>query len=225
VKILIIEGHKTLCSAIRDYLRQEGHICESAVTSGRAVRKAVDNSYDCIVLDTVLPDGDGLDIIRDLRAKKFTDGILILSSRNSLEDKLDGLNAGADDYLTKPFHFAELGARINSIYRRNNLFGLNEVTFNEIKVNTAGNQVYISDKSITLTRKEYDLLLYFVANNRKVITKESIVERLWGDNTILTNSFDFIYTHVKNLRKKIVEAGGRDYIKSIYGFGYQFTDG
>jgi DNA-binding response OmpR family regulator len=224
VKLLIIEDDRSLCTAINDYLKMEGHICEVAQNYRQAINKAADNMYDCIILDIGLPDGNGLDIIRELKANKSTDGILILSARSSLDDKLTGLKIGADDYLTKPFHFAEMSARINSIYRRNKLLGLNVISFNEIKVNTSDNQAYVNDTLLNLTRKEYDLLVFFVTNRNRIITKESIVEHLWGDEVILTDSFDFVYTHVKNLRKKIVKAGGKNYIKCIYGFGYKFLD-
>ena len=149
---------------------------------------------------------------------------MILSARNSLDDKLLGLKIGADDYLTKPFHFAELSARLNSIYRRNSFHGQNEISLNEIRVNTSDKQAYVNDKLLNLTKKEYDLLIFFMSNRNKIITKESIVEHLWGDNVILTDSFDFVYTHVKNLRKKIIASGGNNYIKVIYGFGYKFVD-
>jgi DNA-binding response OmpR family regulator len=224
VKLLIVEDDRSLCTAINDYLKMEGHVCEIAQNYRQAINKAADNIYDCIILDIGLPDGNGLDIIRELKANKSTDGILVLSAKSSLEDKLIGLKIGADDYLTKPFHFAEMSARINSIYRRNNLLGLNEISFNEIKVNTADNQAYINGTMLSLTRKEYDLLLFFMTNRNRIITKESIVEHLWGDEVILTDSFDFVYAHVKNLRKKIVKAGGKNYIKCIYGFGYKFID-
>jgi DNA-binding response OmpR family regulator len=224
VKLLVVEDDRSLSAAINDYLKMEGHICEIAFNYRQAINKAADNIYDCIILDIGLPDGSGLDIIRELKANKSTDGILILSAKSSLEDKLTGLKIGADDYLTKPFHFAELSARINSIYRRNNLLGLNEVSFNEIRVNTADNQAYVNNSMLNLTKKEYDLLLFFVTNRNRVITKESIVEHLWGDEVILTDSFDFVYAHVKNLRKKIIKAGGKNYIKCIYGFGYKFID-
>jgi DNA-binding response OmpR family regulator len=224
MKLLIVEDDRSLSTAIYDYLKMEGHICETAQNYKQALFKAADNRYDCIILDIGLPDGSGLDIIREMKANKLTDGILILSARGSIDDKLTGLNIGADDYLTKPFHFAELSARINSIYRRKSLLGLNEISFNEIRVNTADNQVYVNNNCLTLTRKEYDLLLFLVTNRNRIITKESIVEHLWGDEVILTDSFDFVYTHLKNLRKKITMAGGKNYIKSIYGFGYKFSD-
>lgn len=224
MKILIVEDDRALCNSINDYLKMEGHICEIAQNYNQGITKSADNRYDCIILDIGLPDGNGLNIIKELKSNKISDGILILSARSSLDDKLQGLRTGADDYLTKPFHFAELSARINSIYRRNNLAGLNEISFNEIRVNTSDKLAFVNDSLINLTRKEYDLLLFFVTNNNRIITKESIVEHLWGDDVILTDSFDFVYTHVKNLRKKIVTAGSRNYIKCIYGFGYKFLD-
>lgn len=224
MKLLIVEDDSSLSSSISEYLRMEGHICETAQNYRQALFKSGDNRYDCIILDIGLPDGNGLDIIRELKANKITDGILILSAKSSLDDKLTGLKTGADDYLTKPFHFAELSARINSIYRRNNLLGFNVISFDELRINTSENQAYVGNNLLNLTRKEYDLLLFFVTNRNRIITKESIVEHLWGDEVILTDSFDFVYTHVKNLRQKITRAGGKNYIKSIYGFGYKFTD-
>jgi len=224
VKVLIIEDDRSLSASIHDYLHLEGHICEVAYNFNQGLLKTADNRYDCIIVDIGLPDGNGLNIIKELKEAKVTDGVLILSARSSLDDKLTGLKIGADDYLTKPFHFAELSARINSIYRRNKILGMNEISFNEIKVNTAANQAYVNDNALNLTRKEYDLLLFFITNRNRVITKESIVEHLWGDDVILTDSFDFVYTHVKNMRKKIVAAGGRNYVKCIYGFGYKFID-
>ncbi len=224
MKILIIEDDRSLSVAINDYLKMEGHICEIALDFKQAVIKTADNRYDCIILDIGLPDGNGLDIIKELKENKVSDGILILSAKNSLEDKITGLRTGGDDYLTKPFHLAELSARINSIYRRNNFLGMNEIAFREIRANTNDNQAYVNNKLLNLTKKEYDLLIFFMSNSNRIITKESIVEHLWGDNVILTDSFDFVYTHVKNLRKKIMAADGKNYIKCIYGFGYKFIE-
>lgn len=210
--------------AINDYLKMEGHICEVAQNFIQADIKTADNRYDCLILDIGLPDGNGLDIIKKLKSNSISDGILILSAKSSLDDKLLGLQIGADDYLTKPFHLAELSARINSIYRRNNFLGMNEISFNEIRANTNDKQAYVNDNLLNLTKKEYDLLVFFLTNKNRIITKESIVEHLWGDDVVLTDSFDFVYTHVKNLRKKILAADGRNYIKCIYGFGYKFAD-
>jgi DNA-binding response OmpR family regulator len=224
MKLLVVEDEKPLSRSICEYLRLEGHICEDAHTYKEALLKIGDNRYDCIILDIGLPDGSGLDIIRELKASKLTDRVIILSARSSLEDKLTGLNIGADDYLTKPFHMAELNARINSISRRENFMGFNEVIFNEIKIMINENQAFVNDQPLNLTRKEYDLLLFFIANKNRTVSKESIVEHLWGDNVILTDSFDFVYTHVKNLRKKLISGNCTNYIKVIYGFGYKFCD-
>ncbi len=224
MKLLIVEDERSLSRAICEYLRVEGHICEEAHNYREAILKTADNTYNCLVLDIGLPDGSGLDIIRELKANKATDRILILSARSSLEDKITGLKIGADDYLSKPFHMAELSARINSVCRRDNFDGFNELSFNEINVRTDAQEVFVNGNQISLTRKEYDLLLFFIVNKDRVITKESIVEHLWGDNVILTDSFDFIYTHVKNLRKKLMAGNCANYIKVIYGFGYKFGE-
>ena len=224
MKILIVEDDRALCNSMNDYLRMEGHICEIAQNFNQGLLKSADNRYDCIVLDIGLPDGNGLNIIKELKKNKLSDGILILSAKGSLEDKITGLTTGADDYLTKPFHFAELSARITSIYRRNSLSGMNEVSFNEIIVNTNEKQAYVKGTLLNLTKKEYDLLLFFITSRNRIITKESIVEHLWGDDVTLTDSFDFVYTHVKNLRQKLKAAGSANYLRSIYGFGYKFQE-
>jgi len=224
MKLLIVEDERSLSRAICEYLRVEGHICEEAHNYKEALIKTADNTYNCLVLDIGLPDGNGLDIIRAMKANKATDRILILSARSSVEDKITGLKIGADDYLSKPFHMAELSARINSLCRRNSYDGFNEISFNEIRVRTDAQEAYVNDIQMNLTRKEYDLLLFFMVNRNRVITKESIVEHLWGDNVVLTDSFDFIYTHVKNLRKKLIAFNCTNYIKVIYGFGYKFGE-
>jgi DNA-binding response OmpR family regulator len=224
MKLLVVEDEKSLSRSICEYLRMEGHICEEVYTLKDAVRKTADNHYNCIILDLGLPDGSGIEVIKLLKENKSTDRIIILSARNSLEDKLTGLKTGADDYLTKPFHMAELSARINSICRRSDFEGLNELTFNEITIKTGESQVFVNNELLNLTRKEYDLLLFFMSNTNRIITKESIVEHLWGDNVILTDSFDFVYTHVKNLRKKLMAKNCNNYIKVIYGFGYKFCE-
>jgi DNA-binding response OmpR family regulator len=224
MKLLIIEDDSALLKSIDEYLSMEGHICETVMNFSQASMKVSDNRYDCIILDIGLPDGNGMDIIREIKKNKATDGILILSAKSSLDDKLSGLHLGADDYLTKPFHFAELSARIYSICRRKNFNGLNEIRFNEITVDSEGKRAFVNDRQLNLTKKEFDLLLFLVTNRDRIITKESIVEHLWGDYVTLTDSYDFVYTHVKNLRKKIIAAKGKNYIRCIYGFGYKFTE-
>jgi DNA-binding response OmpR family regulator len=150
------------------------------------------------------------------------DGVLIISARHSLDDKVDGLNLGADDYLVKPFHLSELQARVTAIVRRKSFDGNNTIVFNEISIDTQAMKVNVNAGLLNLTKKEFDLLVYFIANQRKVVTKNAIAEHLWGDEIDLSDDFDFIYTHIKNLRKKLIEAGCTDYIKSMYGVGYKF---
>jgi DNA-binding response OmpR family regulator len=223
MKILIVEDEKNLADSIAEYLQQEGYICEIASKLSKADEKINLYNYDCVIVDIGLPDGSGLSVIRSLKENKVETGIIIISARDSLSDKIDGLNIGADDYLTKPFHLSELNARIKSLMRRRNFRGNNEIVCNEICVLTDNLQVKVNKFPVTLTRKEYDLLLYLISNQNRVITKESIAEHLWGDNFDLVDSFDFIYTHIKNLRRKLLEKGCADYIQTVYGMGYKFN--
>ncbi len=222
MKLLIIEDEISLANSIQDYLLDGGHICESVQTYNAASEKIALYDYDCLIVDINLPDGNGLDIIRAVKAKNLKSGIIIISARISLDNRIEGLNIGADHYLTKPFHLAELNAHIKSINRRINFSGNNEIVFNEIKVMPDEHRAFINNKEISLTHKEFELLLFFMANKNKVITKSGIAEHLWGDYMDSADSFDFIYTHIKNLRHKLMKKGCTDYIKTIYGVGYKF---
>ena len=222
MKILIVEDEKALVESIVDYLQREDYICEVAADFNNAIEKTELFDYDCILLDIGLPGGSGLKVLEQLKANNKTDGVLIISAKNSLDDRVAGLLLGADDYLPKPFHLSELSARIAAIIRRKNFAGSNILKFNEIEIDTLAKTVAIKEKPFTLTRKEYELLLYFVSNKGRVISKNAIAEHLWGDD--MEGNNDFIYTHIKNLRKKIIEFGGVDYVKSVYGMGYKFTD-
>ena len=224
MKLLIIEDEPSLRESIIAYFTGEGNICEAVETYSAAMEKIQLYDYDCILLDLNLPGGDGMTVLRKLKSINKKDGILIISARNSLDDKLSGLNLGADDYLVKPFHLSELRARVTAVVRRKNFDGNNMIVFNEIQVDTLSKKAIVKDQVLTLTRKEYDLLLYFLANKGKVISKTAIAEHLWGDEMDLTDRLDFIYTHIKNLRRKLVESGSRDYIKSMYGVGYKFEN-
>lgn len=207
------------------YMSKEGFVCESAPDFFSAEDKIHLHQYDCIVADITLPGGSGLSLIKDFRKKNSETGIMIISAKNSLDDKITGLDLGADDYLTKPFHLSELNARIKSIIRRRNFHGEKEIVAGEIKIVPEKFLAYVNDDLVSLTKKEYDLLLFFIANKNRVLTKEAIAEHLWGDQIDAVDSFDFIYTHLKNLRKKIIDKGGEDYIKTIYGIGYKFHIG
>jgi DNA-binding response OmpR family regulator len=221
VKILIIEDEKELTDSIVTYFKSENYICEVACDFNKALEKTELYEYDCILLDITLPGGSGLDILKELKANNKMDGVLIISAKNSLDDKITGLMLGADDYLSKPFHLSELSARVAAIIRRRNFDGSNILKFENVTIDTIAKSVSIKNKNLDLTKKEYELLLYFVSNKNRVISKNAIAEHLWGDN--MGGNNDFIYTHIKNLRKKLTEAGDTDYIKSVYGMGYKFS--
>lgn len=224
MKILIIEDELSLLESMITYFTEVGNICESASSYATASEKIALYNYDCILLDLGLPDGEGLNLLKELKKTNKNDGVLIISARHSLDDKLSGLNLGADDYLVKPFHLSELKARVSAIVRRKNFDGNNVILFHEISVDITSMNVTINGKTIVLTKKEYDLLVYFLSNKGKVVTKNAMAEHLWGDEMDISDDFDFIYTHVKNLRKKMIEAGSADYLKSVYGIGYKFGD-
>jgi DNA-binding response OmpR family regulator len=224
VKILIIEDETGLRDSIQAYFTGEDSVCETAKDFTSAIAKVSVYRYDCIILDLTLPKGNGLDIIKHLKTNQFNDGILIISAKNSLDDRLTGLDLGADDYLTKPFHLSELKSRVTAIVRRRSFNGNNVLKFNEIDIDLAAKTVKINDQFVKFTRKEYSLLLYFIANKGKVVSKSAIAEHLWGDSIDIADNFDFIYSHIKNIRKKLVEGGGKDYIYAAYGMGYKFNE-
>lgn len=222
MKILIIEDEKALSDSIVTYLKTQDYICEVAHDMKTALEKTELYDYDCILLDITIPGGSGLSVLKELRANNKTDGVLIISAKNSIDDKVTGLTSGADDYLAKPFHLSELNARIAAIIRRKQFGGSSIIQFNQITVDTQAKVASVNNSPLDLTKKEYELLLYFISNKRRVISKNAIAEHLWGDE--MEGNLDFIYTHIKNLRKKLSEAGDADYIKSVYGMGYKFSD-
>ena len=225
MKLLLVEDEIDLQESIVTYLQSEGFAIETASDYIEGEDKVSLYNYDCLIIDITLPGGSGLDLIRLLKQKDTEAGVIIISAKNSLDDKLVGLDIGADDYLTKPFHLSELNARIKSIIRRRNFKGGNTLDYNEIQITFDSRKVTVSGKEIVLTKKEYDLLLYFITNQSKVLDKEAIAEHLWGDNmSLMSDSYDFIYTHIKNLRKKLIDAGSIDYIHTVYGIGYQFGE-
>lgn len=224
MKILIIEDEQELQQSIEKYLEYQGFVCEAATDYVTGLQKIGQYDYDCVVIDINLPNGSGLNIVRMLREIGSKTGIIIISARNALEDKLKGLELGSDDYLTKPFHLSELNARIHAIIRRRNFGGSKIISFNEISLDPEAQQVTVEGKAVELTEKEYRLLEYFVANRGRVLTKAAIASHVWGDEYEQVSQFDFIYTHIKNLRRKMIEAGAGDYIKTVHGVGYRFND-
>lgn len=224
MKLLLVEDEKHLAESIINYLTHEGYICEWAADFKKASEKIQLFLYDCALIDITLPGGTGLNLVQQLQRQDTATGIIIISAKNSLDDKIMGLEIGADDYITKPFHLSELNARIKSLIRRRAFHGKQDVVFREITIQTDSLEVSVNQEALVLTKKELDLLLYFIANQNRVLTKESIAEHLWGEHADSLDSLDFIYTHIKNLRKKLIEKGCSDYIKSVYGMGYKFTE-
>lgn len=225
MKILIVEDNPELAENISQYLTKEGNICEVASTVREAESRLSDFMYDVMVLDLMLPDGSGMNILRKSAKDTQTNmGTIVVSAKNSLHDKVEGLDLGADDYLTKPFHLSELNARIKSIFRRRHFDGKQVVKFNEIEVDTDSQEVSVNQELVALTKKEYELLLYLISNKNRVLTKQTIAEHLWGDHVDFLDSFDFVYQHIKNLRRKLTSAGAPDYLTNVYGMGYRFKE-
>lgn len=223
MKLLIVEDNQDLLNNILTYLKGEGYICETASEYNQAFDKIMSYTYDVVLIDIMIPKGNGLTLLRELKSVHPQTGSIIISAKNSLDDKVSGLELGADDYLTKPFQLPELLARIKAVHRRNNLNGTEILHANEIAIDTRSREVHVDGRFVDTTPKEYDLLLYLVSNKNHVLSKQTIAEHLWGDYVDHLKNLDFVYQHIKNLRKKMVEAGSRDYIQSVYSIGYKFS--
>lgn len=224
MKVLIIEDEPAISESIKEYFKPNGVQCESAATTREALDKIGIYEYDCILLDLMLPDGDGFDVLRELKRLNKTEGVIIISAKENLETRIDGFNLGADDYLTKPFHLSELLVRMQALIRRKNFNGSNIISFNEIAVDVMGKSVSVRDIKLDITKKEIDLLLYLIGNQNKVLSKSAIAEHLSGDMADMLDNHDFVYAHIKNLKKKLTQAGAGDYIKTVYGLGYKWQD-
>ncbi|WP_306353220.1 response regulator transcription factor [Flavobacterium sp. '19STA2R22 D10 B1'] len=222
MKILIIEDEIELAESIAEYLSGENYICEFAATFQQAQHKIESFSYDCILLDIMLPGGDGMKILSALKKENKEDGVIIISAKDSLDDKITGLQFGADDYLAKPFHLSELAARIYSVIRRRQFSNSNSIEQNELHIDLLSKTVSVNNKTVILTKKEFDLLLYFIGNKNRVISKSTLAENLSGDLAEMLDNYDFVYAHIKNLKKKLTEAGCETYLKTIYGTGYRW---
>lgn len=221
MKFLIAEDEEDLQKSIMHYLARDGNHCESASDFHEALYKIDLYDYDLVVLDINLVTGSGLEVMRSLKSHKKETAVIIISANSSLDDKLRGLDLGADDYMTKPFHLAELNSRVKAVLRRRKFEGNDRIEFQEISVDTRSRTAYVNSMALQLTKKEYDLLLFFLTNKGRVLSKAIIAEHLWGDSSDLLDNFDFIYVHINNLRKKLTSAGAK-YIKTAYGSGYTF---
>lgn len=224
MKLLLIEDEKELALSIQKYLTDEDFVCEWADNAKVAIDKISIYDYDCILLDLMLPDGNGFEILKELKYQTKTEGIIIISAKETLETRIEGFNLGADDYLTKPFHLSELLVRIQALIRRKNFKGSNVVAFNEIQIDILSKTVKVNNNKIDITKKEIDLLLYLIGNENRVLSKSAIAEHLSGDMADMLDNHDFVYAHIKNLKKKLNDAGSGDYIKSVYGLGYKWKN-
>ncbi len=222
MKILIIEDEEDLLDSMSAYLSAEGYLCEHAHDFKSAMGKIEDYRYSCILLDLMLPGGDGMLILKRLRELDQADGVIIISARNSIEDKIEGLKIGADDYLTKPFHLSELAARVYAVIRRKSFGNSNIVNHHEIRIDLIAKRVTVHGEEVSFTKREFDLLIYFVSNTGRLIPKSAIAEHISGDMADMLDSHDFIYSHIKNMKRKLQELGAGNYLKTIYGSGYRW---
>ena len=223
MKILIIEDEPSLRELIQRSLEKERYVVEPAADFQSGLRKIEDYDYDCVLLDIMLPDGNGLNLLEQLKKMHKRENVIIISAKDSLDDKVLGLELGADDYLPKPFHLAELNARIKSVIRRQRRDGEMDIRLANIRIVPDTFQVFVDDKEIELNRKEYDILLYFANRPGRLVNKNTLAESVWGDHIDQVDNFDFIYAQIKNLRKKLKDAGALAELKAVYGFGYKMT--
>ena len=224
MKLLLIEDEKELALSVQKYLTDKDFVCEWVNNAKAAIDKISIYDYDCILLDLMLPDGNGFEILKELKGQNKTEGIIIISAKETLETRIEGFNLGADDYLTKPFHLSELLVRVQALIRRKNFKGSNIVSFNEIHIDILSKAVKVNNNKIDITKKEIDLLLYLIGNENRVLSKSAIAEHLSGDMADMLDNHDFVYAHIKNLKKKLNDAGSGDYIKSVYGLGYKWKN-
>lgn len=221
MKILVIEDEQQLTDSIKESLEKENFLVETASDYHSAIDKVFDYDYDCILLDIMLHNYSGLDILNELKKEGKNENVIIISAKDSLDDKLKGLELGADDYLTKPFHLAELNARIKAVLRRKNLEGNYTIKFANTELDLTERQFLVNNQIIPLNRKEFDTLYYFLLNKKRLVSKTALAEHVWGDDTDQADNLDFVYYQIKNLRKKLQESQAEIEIESVYGIGYK----
>lgn len=223
MKILLVEDEPELRAVIRDSLLKERYIVEEAAGYAEALFKTGCYEYDCILLDIMLPDGNGLKLLDELKKQQKKEHVIVISARDSLEDKLQGLESGADDYLAKPFHLAELSARIRSVMRRSRRDGDEQLRYGNVSLNPSTFVVMVDGTDLLLSRKEYDILHYFMNRPDRLVDKSAMAEAVWGDHIDQVDNYDFIYAQIKNIRRKLKEAGATPELKAVYGLGYKLT--
>lgn len=224
MKILVVEDEKELLKSIHDSLIQEQFLIETAENYQSASEKIALYTYDCILLDIMLPGGNGLQLLQQHKDMDKSENVIIISAKDSLEDKLTGLELGADDYLTKPFHNAELNARIKAVLRRKNQDGKNSIEIANIELDLTERSFSVDGERITLNRKEFDILHFFLLNKKRLVTKTALAEHVWGDHIDQADNFDFIYYQIKNLRKKLQQSNAEIEIEAVYGIGYKLIE-
>lgn len=223
MKVLIVEDDASLREIMHRALKQEGYVVEYASTFSEADIKLAGYNYDCILLDIMLPDGSGLDLLEHLRKLGKRENVIIISARNSLEDKIYGLENGADDYLAKPFHVAELIARVRSVLRRGKTAGELTLEKGNVVLTPESRHVKVDGCELALLKKEFDILLYFMQRPGHMVDKAVLAEAVWGDYADDADNFQFVYAQIKNLRRKLSDAGATIEITSVYGFGYKLV--
>lgn len=223
MKLLVVEDEPDLLQSMLEYFTQEDFLCEGVTTYSEAITKIEDFDYDCIILDINLPDGNGLKLLKYLRGNKKQDGVIIISARNSVDDKIEGLNLGADDYLTKPFHLSELYARVKALIRRKYGQGTSQLVLGNLCMDLYSRSATCNQQLLTFTRNEFDLLAFLLNNKNRVVSRQAIAEHIYGDRTDRMPSFDFVYSQIKNLKRKLKEGGCDDLIQTVYGLGYKIS--
>ncbi len=223
VKLLVIEDEPELADVLVRSLERERYVVEHAKDHGAALQKITDHDYDCILLDIMLPGGSGLEVLRELKALGKSGNVIIISAKDSLEDKLIGLDLGADDYLVKPFHIAELNARVRSVLRRKELGGSNTIAVSNVVMDLDARSAEVDGQALPLNRKEFDMLTYFVLNNGRLVSRGSLAEHVWGDHADQGDDLDFVYSQIKNLRKRLKQSGAALEIQAVYGIGYKLV--
>ena len=223
MKLLIVEDEPSLLELIERAMLSAGYVVETADDFISAETKIIGYSYDCILLDINIPGGSGLDLLSKLKEMGRAENVIIISARDSVDDRVAGLELGADDYLAKPFHMSELVARVRSVLRRGRTGGNLSVEFGNVSLDPTSRRVSVNNQELDLVKKEFDILFYFMQRPNHLVDKTTLAEAVWGDYADDMDSYHFVYQQIKNLRRKLDESNADIEIRSVYGFGYKLT--